>query len=947
MERMSARRAAGLPVTVTALRAEHLRESLGIGVARPRLSWQLVTERPAWRQAAYQLEAVRADGGSHSVARKVRSRESVLVRWPFAPLAARERVSVRVRVWGRDGSVSGWSEALCVEAGLLDASDWSARFITPGWDEDTSRPQPCTLLRRDFAVHPGLARARLYVTALGLYEARINDEIVGDHVLSPGWTSYAHRLPYQTFDVTAMLREGPNALGAMLADGWYRGRLGYNGGRRNIYGDRLALLAQLEMVYADGSREIVATDASWRAARGPVLASGIYDGETYDAGLERTGWAAPGLDDAAWNVVRLLARETTGLVAPSGPPLRRTQLVKPTSLTRSPSGRWIVDFGQNIAGRVRCTVQGPAGTTITLRHAEVLEDGELCIRPLRTAAATDRYTLRGGAPETWEPRFTYHGFRYVEIDGWPGEPTPRDLLAVVCHSDLERTGWFKCSDPLLTQLHENIVWSMRGNFVGLPTDCPQRDERLGWTGDIQAFAPTACFLYDAAGLLGSWLADLALEQDASGAVPFFVPNINLGPVVPAAGWGDAAVVVPWVLYERFADPGILAAQFDSMCAWVDHVAGRAGKRGLWDTGFQFGDWLDPAAPPERPGDARTDSALLATAWAARSARIVSCAAQVLGRGREERRYGSLERRFRRAFTREFVSASGRVASDTATAYAVALQFGLFPRAVQRHRAGERLAQIIRENGYRISTGFMGTPLVCDALCAAGEEHTAFRLLTQRACPSWLYPVTMGATTIWERWDSMLPDGSVNPGDMTSFNHYALGAVADWIHRAVGGLAPAQPGYRAIEFRPLPGGGLTSAQVRHITPCGPAECSWRLRNGDIVVEVTVPPNSTGTVVLPGTSAPPLRVGSGTHRWSRPYAPPPSPPLTLESTLSELFADPAAWAEVERSLPELACLPTITQISSGTTLRQQLGFLPNGESLVPALGRILRKIAGGRS
>ena len=403
---------------------------------------------------------------------------------------------MRVRAWDDGGQPTDWSEPATVEAGLLAAGDWQARFVSPDWDEDLSAPQPGPLLRHEFDVRPGVLAARLYVTALGVYEAQVNGTVAGDHVMAPGWTSYGHRLRYQTFDVTHLLHEGRNALGVMLGDGWYRGRLGYGGGRRNIYGDRLALLAQLEIDYADGTTERVVTDQTWRAARGPITGSDIYDGESYDARLERPGWAAPGFDDRDWPAVTCLERDLATLVAPSGPPVRRTETVRPVEISTSPTGRTLVDFGQNLVGRLRINVQGPSGQTITLRHAEVLEGGELCTRTLRSALATDCYTLRGGGPETWEPRFTFHGFRYAEVEGWPGTLTAGDIWAVVCHSDLERTGWFECSDPLLNRLHENVVWSMRGNFLDVPTDCPQRDERLGWTGDIQVFSPTACFLYD-------------------------------------------------------------------------------------------------------------------------------------------------------------------------------------------------------------------------------------------------------------------------------------------------------------------------------------------------------------------------------------------------------------------------------------------------------------------
>ena len=642
-----------------------------------------------WRQSAYEIEAYRADGQLSARTGRVESGDSVLVPWPFAPLASREQLLVRVRVWGLDDEPSSWSELVPVEAGLLQPSDWTASFVTPDWDEDTSRPQPAPLLRREFVVRAGVARARLYVTALGVYEAQLNGVTVGDHVMAPGWTSYDHRLRYQTFDVTELLAEGRNALGAILGDGWYRGRLGYHGGRRNIYGDRLALLAQLEIEYADGAIERVATDESWRASTGPITASDIYDGETYDARLERERL-----------VGAVLRRQRVGGRAAGGEGLRRPWSLRPvlrcaasnwsrrSRSPRRPSGRTILDFGQNLVGRLRLTVQGPAGKTITLRHAEVLENGELCTRPLRFAAATDRYILKGEGAETWEPRFTFHGFRYAEVEGWPGEIPADAIVAVVCHSDMERTGWFECSDPLVNRLHENVVWSMRGNFLDIPTDCPQRDERLGWTGDIQVFAPTASFLYDSAGFLQSWLADVAAEQAAAGGiVPLFVPNVMSAPNSPTAVWGDAAVIVPWVVYQRYGDAGILADQFESMAAWVDVVARAAGPRRLWEKGLQLGDWLDPKAAPDKPGDARTAPYVVATAYFARSAELLGQAAGVLGRGADEAHYLALAAEVRDAFAREYVTPGGRLVSDATTAYALAIQFALLPTSEQRQAAG--------------------------------------------------------------------------------------------------------------------------------------------------------------------------------------------------------------------------------------------------------------------
>jgi alpha-L-rhamnosidase len=868
--------------TVTGVRVEHRRpeDALGIGEASPHLSWITETDRPGWRQAAYEIEVTGGADQDPWTSGRIDSDQSVLVPWPAPPLTSRSRCTVRVRVWGaQDDEVSAWSRPTAVETGLLEPSDWSARFVSPG-DDDTDEPSdihPAYLLRRAFEVTGPIQRARLYVTALGVYEVELNGHRVGDHVLAPGWTSYHHRLRYETFDVTDLLEPGANAIGATVAEGWYRGRLGFGGrAQRHVYGgEEQALLAQLEIVGRDGTTQVVATDLSWRSSSGPVVASGLYDGETHDARLEQPGWSSPGFDDSSWSKVRVLDDDDRNrLVARTGPPVRQTEEMRPVGVSSSPSGRTILDFGQNLVGCVRIRVAGPEGTTVTLRHAEVLQDGELNIHSLRDAEAIDRYTLRGGdqpgdQPEVWEPRFTFHGFRYVEVEGWPGELDADDVVAVVRHSDMERTGWFECSDERINRLHQNIVWSMRGNFVDLPTDCPQRDERLGWTGDLQVFAPTAAFLYDCAGLVASWLGDLAADQRTNGAVPFVVPNL-LGHGITSAAWGDAATLVPWVLYQRFGDTTVLHRQYPSMRAWVEFLLGKAGEDRLWDDGFHFGDWLDPNAPADNPIDGRTDPHLVANAYLCRSLDIIGDTAELLGHADDAARYRALATEVRDAFDHEYVTPAGRIASDSQTAYALALEFGLLPTAEGRERAGQRLVELVQQARFRIATGFVGTPLICDALCTAGSPEIAYALLTQESCPSWLYPVTRGATTVWERWDGILPDGRVNPDRMNSFNHYAFGAIADWLHRTVGGLAAAEPGYRRLRIAPVPGEGLTWARSRHRTPYGLAESSWRLDPSDQAVDVTavVPPNTSAEVHLPGSNQAPLEVGSGTHHWRIP-------------------------------------------------------------------------------
>ncbi|MFV2021225.1 family 78 glycoside hydrolase catalytic domain [Micromonospora sp. LOL_023] len=849
-------------VSVGTPRAEHHDQSVGIGEREPRLSWQLDDHPPGWRQEAYEIEIVAPDTGTTIRTGQIVSADSLLVPWPAAPLHSRARRTVRVRVWGTGAAPatpSAWSPPLALETGLLRPDDWSASFIAADESFDEGTP----LLRHEFVVSAPVASARLYASALGLYELELNGDRVGDQAFTPGWTSYHSRLRYQTFDVTTALRPGRNAIGGWLADGWYRGRLGFGGGVRNIYGDTVALLAQLEITHADGTTSRVGTGPWWRCARGPIRSSDIYDGEHHDARLELPGWSRAGFDDSGWRPVRVVPRDLATLVAPTGPAVRRTGAMTPVSIRPAPSGSTIVDFGQNLVGRLRIVVTGPQGSTVRLRHAEVLQDGELCLRPLRTASATDEYVLREGGEQSWEPRFTFHGFRYAEVTG---EARLISATALVYHTDMRRTGEFHCSDPQLEQLHRNVVWSMRGNFLDVPTDCPQRDERLGWTGDLQVFATTAAYLYDCAGMLRSWLRDLAAEQLADGTVPLIVPVIPTGKwdsLRAVAVWGDAAVLVPWALYWQYGDVQILRDQYASAKAWVDAVTGRAGDDHVWDTGDQLGDWLDPAAPADDPAAAKADPHLVATAYYARSTGVLAQMARLVDRPDDAEHYAVLAERIAAGFARRWVQPSGLLSNDCQTGYALALRFGLVPEGRPRERAARRLVELVRAAGHRIGTGFAGTPNICDALAENGQLDTAYALLTQRTCPSWLYPVAQGATTVWERWDSILPDGTIHPGRMLSFNHYALGAVADWLHRTVAGLAPAEPGYRRILVRPRPGGGLTHAATACHTPFGRAAVAWRSDGDSLVVDVEVPPGTTALVELPGR--PRRSVGPGAHRF----------------------------------------------------------------------------------
>jgi alpha-L-rhamnosidase len=743
---------------------------------------------------------------------------------------------------------------------------WSALPIAPNEDFDGA-----PLLRTEFMLEEGhgpIIRATLHATAHGIFEAYLNGQLVSDDVLSPGWTSYEWRLRYRSYDVTSLL-QATSVLGIALGNGWFRGRLGWSGGRA-FYGDELAALAQLEIEFSDGHRQMIITDESWTAGPSAVISNDLYDGETIDARRQSDAWLQPGFSHEDWTGVHAGKIDFATLTPYISPPVRRHEELQPIKIWTSPAGKTLVDFGQNLVGWLRLNVRGPADTTITVRHAEVLEHDELGTRPLRTAKATDRFILSGG-DDVFEPTFTFHGFRYAEVQGWPGELAIDAITAVVVSSELQRTGEFECSDELLNQLHRNVVWGMRGNFLDVPTDCPQRDERLGWTGDIAVFAPSAAYIFDVEHFLREWLANVTAEQRAAnGLVSYVVPDVLKYVNHPShfplpestAIWSDAAVWVPWALWQAYGNRQVLSDQFDSMVAHVRRVESLLSPTGLWDTGFQFGDWLDPTAPPDQPGLSKADNGVVATACLYRDARILTDTATLLGRSHEAEHFADLAGRTRAAFHDHYVNDDGTIHSDVETAYTLAIVFGLLDQETAE-LAGKRLAELVSESGYHIQTGFAGTPYIMDALSTTGHLADAYRLLLQRECPSWLYPVTMGATTIWERWDSMLPDGTINPGQMTSFNHYALGAVADWIHRSIGGIAPLEPGYSKVLINPQPGGEIRWARSSLETRHGTISVSWSQDyGGPIELDIAVPDGVTALVQLPGR--PPQELGSGHHR-----------------------------------------------------------------------------------
>ena len=784
-------------------------------------------------------------------------------RYAGPPPTSRTRYHWTVRVWDDTGTASAWAAPQWFEAGLLEPGDWSAQWITratPAVAADQRGADPRTSqLRHAFTLRGPVARARLYATALGDYELALNGQEVGDDWFTPGWTDYRRRVQYQTYDVTALLVEGPNALGAILSTGWYAGNVSNIG--KNTYGsDRPGLLVQLEVDYADGGAERIVSDLSWRTVEGPVLGADHQDGEHYDARLETPGWTEPGFDDTGWDpvVAKTDVPEAMVLSAQADPPARVTERIAAVEVVRRSGDVQVVDLGQNLVGVVELELRGaPSGTVIQLRHAEALDaDGDLATANLRAAQATDSYVAAGRAVERWHPRFTFHGFRYVEVTGWPGDLAPDAITGLVVGTDVPLTGTLTTSDPRLDQLHANVVWSLRGNVLSVVTDCPQRDERMGWTGDLNVFAPTATFLADMRRFLGGkWLADVRDEQAASGAVGVVVPD-PVGQFSAEAPldlvWPSAAIHVPHTLWQAYGDTAVIEESWDVMAAFMAFWEARTPS-------VAFGDW---APPPPDPEDNSVGAAqpqldpMVAVAWFKHDADLMAAMAAATGRDAEAEHYRAVAEEAAAEFEAAFV--------ESQVGYALALAFDLLPPG-EREAAAATLATLVEEqgDGWDLATGFVGTPELLGALSEHGQLDAAYELLLQDDYPSWLYAVDRGATTTWEFWNGLLEDGSMHPQPNNSLNHYAVGAVADWLHRTIGGIVadPAAPGYGHVLIRPRPGGGLTSGGAELATVRGTIATSWRLVDGAFELDLTIPPTATATVHLPNDEL--VEVGSGTH------------------------------------------------------------------------------------
>jgi alpha-L-rhamnosidase len=845
-------------VSVDGLLLENRVNPSGIDIIQPQFSWQLKSVSRNIMQTAYEIHVAEnpdlLKGTTDLVwnSGRVNSKESVHVTYDGKPLESGKKYFWQVKVWTNKQDTSAWSLPACWQMGLLQPSDWKAKWIKAGYQEDSVlRPSP--LLRRTFDIKKKINSATLYITSHGLYEAFLNGKKISDAYLTPGWTSYNKRLQYQVYDVTDMVKEGKNAAAVMLGSGWYRGYIAWNG-NKNSYGKELGLLYQLELTYTDGTADTIISDESWKSNTGAITGSEIYNGETYDAREEKTGWMDASYNDNNWYAAKTSTADTTKLIASYNEPIKKHETFQPVKIFTTPKGEQIIDFGQNLVGWVMIKARGAAGDKIVIDHAEVLDkEGNFYTTNLRAAKQENTYILKGGGEENFEPHFTFQGFRYIRIQGYPGQIKPENFTAVALYSDMKPTGTFSSSSPLINQLQHNIQWGQKGNFLDVPTDCPQRDERLGWTGDAQVFSRTASFNMQVNNFFAKWLQDLAADQFPSGAVPHVIPNV-LGPNAGgSAGWSDASTVIPWNMWLAYADKRILERQYPSMKAWVTYMENNSTDN-LWNVGAHFGDWL--FYRPEDDNDGRsaiTDKYLIAQAFYAHSTQLLINAANVLGKKDEVRHYKELLKKIKGAFTREYMTSSGRLVSGSQTAYVLALSFDLLPEDL-RQQAADRLVQNIKDYNNHLTTGFLGTPYLCHVLSRFGYTDLAYTLLTQETYPSWLYAVKMGATTIWERWDGQKPDGSFQTPAMNSFNHYSYGAIGDWMYRVAVGLDTDEsaPGYKKIRIMPHPGKRLSAASVELETYYGKVATGWKIQNDTFLLDVEVPVNTTAKIYIPGKS-----------------------------------------------------------------------------------------------
>ena len=835
-------------LTIDQMLCEQMNNPVGISTAKPSFIWKINTSAPSTKQVAYELTVKKGKQKVWSTG-KVVSDQSVFVEYNGQSLEQDTKYTWQVRVWDNHGNLSAWSPFASFQTAFFDSSAWKAKWIGIGFEED-KKNRPAQYFRNNIHIKKEVAQATAYVTSQGMYQASINGKKIGDAYLTPGWTSYKKRLQYQVYDVSTLLKKGNNTLAAVIGNGWFRGTLGWTN-NVDIYGKELALLMQVNVVYTDGSRDYFVTDENWKSSYGAILANEIYHGEEIDARKDQTGWDLPEFNDSKWQSVKILQAGFKHLIATENEKITLHETMHPIKIFTTPKGEKVLDFGQNLVGWVKVKASGKSGDAIVIKHAEVLDKlGNFYIENMRSAKTTATYILSGKSEEEFQPHFTFFGFRYIKVEGYPGELKPENFTAMVLHSDMQPTGSFSSSDPLINQLQHNIQWGQKGNFLDVPTDCPQRDERLGWTGDAQAFSRTASFNFNVQNFFNKWLKDLEADQLQNGSVPFVIPNVLGAGSAGSTGWADVATIVPWNMYLVYGDKKVLSQQYASMKAWVRYMEQNA-KDDLWNKGFHFGDWLFYRPFDDNDGRAAvTDKYMIAQCFYAHSLQLLINAANVLGNKTDVQFYSDRLKKVKDAYVREYMTSTGRLISGTQTAYVLALQFDMLPEGL-RAAAVDRLVENIKSYNTHLSTGFLGTPYLCEVLTRFGKADVAYQLLMQKTFPSWLYPVKMGATTIWERWGGMHPDSTFEPASMNSFNHYAYGAIGDWMYRRVVGIdnVDGSVGYKQISIKPYVVDSITNASAALETYFGKVSNSWKIEGNKIVMESNIPVNTTAIIYFP--------------------------------------------------------------------------------------------------
>ncbi|HRP56286.1 family 78 glycoside hydrolase catalytic domain [Agriterribacter sp.] len=857
-----------LPVVeLTNLRCEYLKNPYGIDNLKPRFSWELVSLQRGKMQQYYRImvskDSVTLEGDTGEMwdSGKVRSGAANQVAYGGKPLSSGEIYYWKVKIWDEHNNESGWSAIKHWSMGLLDKKDWKAKWIgqepvLEATAQDMHIIPPSPLLRKEFKVAKKIKKAFLYATALGVYEVYLNGSKVGDYVLAPEWTDYFTRVQYQTYDVTDILLSDRNVIGASLADGWYAGVLFTHGKpQRGNYGFNRRLLAQLHITYVDGTTDTVVTDESWKILKdGPIKEASIFDGEVFDARYQPRHWLKPGFDDSCWEPVTTDPSVSITLNAQMNEPIKIVEEVKPIHVFEVAKGTCIFDMGQNMAGWVKLAIPYNPGRKLVFRYGEMLdEDSTLYVKNLRTAKQTDVYIPGTEKQVEYEPRFTYHGFRYVEISGLDHVPALNELTGKVVASSSSIVSRFETSNKDVNKLWENILWTQLGNMHSIPEDCPQRDERCGWMGDAQVFSQTAIYNMDMAAFYTKWFRDIRDMQTEEGRFPNYAPQVGMT-FYDAPGWADAGVIIPWKAYVNYGDKRILESQYDAMKKFIDYVHSQNSDHiRVNAVGQNYGDWLNGNTIrvdgyPKAKGSVPKD--LYSTAFFAYSTRLLANASKVLGKSREYKYYHTLYHEIRNTFIREFIDANGVVKGDTQAGYALALEFDLVPDTL-KEKVVQHMVNAVKEYDFRISTGIQTTIRLMNQLSANGYAGVAYKLLESHRFPSWLYSIDQGATTIWERWDGYVKGRGFQGPGMNSFNHYAIGAVGEWMYKHILGINydELNPGYRHFIIKPKPGGSLTWAKGSYHSIMGNIVVNWQDNSTTFSCEITIPANTSATLVLP--------------------------------------------------------------------------------------------------